>query len=95
MGKGDEDNKLRNATINSLKIAEENNLQSISFPAISTGIFGYPLERCARIMLSETINYLKGKTGLQKVVFCLFDKKAFNVFVQTLEQKISDWLCKW
>lgn len=90
MGEGDEDNKLKNATINSLKVADENKLKSISFPAISTGIFGYPLDRCAEIMLSETINYLKGKTGLEKVVFCLFDQQAFNVFDQTLEQKISD-----
>lgn len=80
MGEGDEDNKLKNATINSLKAADENNLKSIAFPAISTGIFGFPLERCAEIMLSETINYLKGETGLEKVVFCLFDDKAFNVF---------------
>ena len=80
MGEGDEDNKLKNATINSLKVADENNLKSITFPAISTGIFGFPLERCAEIMLSETINYLKGETGLEKVVFCLFDDKAFNVF---------------
>jgi len=87
MGEGDEDNKLRNATINSLKVADENNLKSISFPAISTGIFGYPLNRCAEIMLSETISYLKGKTGLEKVVFCLFDQSAFEVFEQTLEQK--------
>ena len=80
MGEGDEDNKLKNATVNSLKAAEENNLKSITFPAISTGIFGFPIERCAEIMLSETINYLKGETALEKVVFCLFDDKAFNIF---------------
>ncbi len=90
MGEGDEDNKLRNATINSLKAADDNNLKSISFPAISTGIFGYPLDRCAEIMLSETINYLKGETGLQKVVFCLFDQQAFDVFIQTLEKKMPN-----
>lgn len=87
MGEGDEDSKLRNATINSLKVADENNLKSISFPAISTGIFGYPLDRCAEIMLAETINYLKGETGLKKVVFCLFDQQAFEVFEDVLEQK--------
>lgn len=90
MGEGDEDNKLRNATSNSLKVADENELKSIAFPAISTGIFGYPLDRCAEIMLSETISYLKGETGLEKVVFCLFDQQAFDVFKQTLNQKISD-----
>jgi len=90
MGEGNEDNKLRNATINSLKIANENNLKSISFPAISTGIFGYPLDRCAEIMLSETVNYLKGETGLEKVVFCLFDQKAFDVFEEALGKKKLD-----
>jgi len=90
MGEGDEDNKLRNATINSLKIADKNNLKSISFPAISTGIFGYPLDRCAEIMLAETINYLKDETGLEKVVFCLFDQQAFDIFIQKLEKKIQN-----
>jgi O-acetyl-ADP-ribose deacetylase (regulator of RNase III) len=90
MGEGDEDNKLRDATINSLKVADENQLKSIAFPAISTGIFGYPLDRCAEIMLSETINYLNSKTGLEKVVFCLFDQQAFDVFEKALEQKKLD-----
>jgi len=90
MGEGNEDNKLKNATHNSLKVADENNLKSITFPAISTGIFGYPLDRCAEIMLSETINYLKGETGLEKVVFCLFDQKAFDMFQKTLEKKHSN-----
>ena len=45
-GEGREDEKLKNATLNSLKVADENNLKSISFPAISTGIFGFPIEKC-------------------------------------------------
>lgn len=87
MGEGDEENKLKNATINSLKLADQHKLKSISFPAISTGIFGYPLDRCADIMLTETINYLQGDTGLEKIVFCLFDQKAFELFNNTMEQK--------
>ncbi len=90
MGEGDEDNKLRNATINSLKVADQNKLKSIAFPAISTGIFGYPLDRCAEIMLSETINYLKGKTMLERVVFCLFDQQAFTIFEDALDQQKLD-----
>ncbi len=90
MGEGDEDNKLKNATINSLKVADENHLKSIACPAISTGIFGYPLDRCAEIMLSETINYLQGKTGLERVAFCLFDQPAFEVFEETLKRKKID-----
>ncbi len=86
MGEGDEDNKLRQATLNSLKLADQRQLTSIAFPAISTGIFGYPLDRCARIMLSETIDYLQGETGLRKVIFCLYDEEAFSIFQQTLSE---------
>ena len=89
MGEGNEDQKLKNATLNSLKLADENNLTSVSFPAISAGIFGFPIERCAEIMLKTTIDYLKGKTGLKKVVFCLFGRDSFQVFANQLKQEIS------
>jgi O-acetyl-ADP-ribose deacetylase (regulator of RNase III) len=85
IGEGDEDQKLINATLNSLKLADEHNLKSISFPAISTGIFGFPIQRCAEIMLRTTINYLKGKTSLEKVVFCLFGQESFKVFENQLK----------
>jgi O-acetyl-ADP-ribose deacetylase (regulator of RNase III) len=87
-GEGDEDRKLKNATLNSLKIADENKLRSIAFPAISTGIFGYPLDKCATIMLSATIEYLKGKTALERVVFCLYDSRAFDTFAAELSRQI-------
>jgi O-acetyl-ADP-ribose deacetylase (regulator of RNase III) len=90
MGEGNEDQKLKNATLSSLKLADENNLKSISFPAISAGIFGFPIESCAEIMLKTTIYYLKGKTGLEKVVFCLFGQKSFKVFENQLKQEISE-----
>ncbi len=89
MGEGDEDQKLKNATLNSLKVADENHLKSISFPAISTGIFGFPIGRCAEIMLKTTIDYLKGQTGLEKVVFCLFGRDSYEVFENRLEQETS------
>ena len=90
MGEGNENEKLKNATLNSLKVADENNLKSISFPAISAGIFGFPIERCAEIMLKTTIDYLKGQTGLEKVVFCLFGNDSYQVFENQLKQEISD-----
>ena len=89
MGEGNEDQKLKNATLNSLKCADENSLKSISFPAISTGIFGFPIERCAEIMLKTTIDYLKGQTGLEKVIFCLFGQDSYQVFANQLEQVTS------
>ncbi len=88
MGEGDEDNKLRNATLNSLKLADQHKLESIAFPAISTGIFGFPKDRCAKIMLATTLEYLeqnKGKTSLKRVIFCLYDDETYNIFKETLE----------
>lgn len=89
MGEGNEDEKLKNATLNSLKVADENNLKSIAFPAISTGIFGFPIQRCAEIMLKTAIDYLKGQTNLQRVVFCLFGQESYKVFENQLNKQVS------
>jgi len=85
-GQGREDEKLKNATLNALKVADVNGLRSIAFPAISTGIFGFPMDKCAEIMLSATIDYLRGPTSLERVIFCLFDQKACDVFSKCLSQ---------
>ncbi len=89
LGEGNEDEKLTNATRNSLKVADENNLKSIAFPAISTGIFGFPIRRCAEIMLGTTLDYLKGETGLERVVFCLFGDDSYKVFKDQLKQEMT------
>jgi len=89
MGEGDDDQKLRDATVNTLKTADENNLKSISFCAISTGIFGFPLDRCAGIMLSETIGYLKGETCLERIVFCLYGLDSCDVFEKELKRLVG------
>ena len=85
---GEEDEKLRNATLNSLKLAEQYKISSLASPAISTGIFGFPKDRCADIMLSATISYLKGDTGLKRVIFCLHDSLTFDIFENLLEEKV-------
>ena len=79
-GEGDEEEKLKNATLSSLKVAEENNLKSITFPAISTGVYGFPLDACARIMLTTVKEYLSGTKKIERVVFALFDDQSFKVF---------------
>jgi len=86
MGEGDEDEKLKNATLSSLEVADDNGLKSIVFPAISAGIFGFPIDRCAEIMLSNSIDYLKRDTGLEKIIFCLYGQQAFDTFKTTLER---------
>jgi O-acetyl-ADP-ribose deacetylase len=89
MGEGQEDTKLKNATLNSLKLADQHKLKSIAFPAISTGIFGYPIDRCATIMLSTTIEYLRGKTSLERVVLCLWGKEAYSIFEKELQRQLK------
>jgi O-acetyl-ADP-ribose deacetylase (regulator of RNase III) len=86
MGEGDEDQKLLSATLSALRLADQRGLKSIAFPAISTGIFGFPVERCARIMLGAAIDYLRGDTGLDRVVFCLFGHESYNAFQLALKE---------
>ncbi len=84
MGEGNEDEKLKNATINSLKLMDENKLKTIAFPAISTGIFGYPINRCAKIMITTSKEYLQGNTQIEKVIFCLYTEEDFKIFSSNL-----------
>lgn len=81
-GEGDEDNKLTNAVYNALKVADENNLNSIAFPAVSSGIFGFPKDRCARVMLNAVKKYLKENpdTKLKLIEFCIIDELTVGIF---------------
>jgi O-acetyl-ADP-ribose deacetylase len=86
MGEGNEDEKLKNATFNSLKVALENKLKSIAFPAISTGIFGYPIDRCAKIMIDASREFLILNTGVERVIFCLYDSYVYKEFENYLKK---------
>ena len=85
-GEGREDTKLRYATLNSLKIASENKLKDIAFPAISTGIFGFPMQECSEIMLQAVMEFLETHDHPQEVIFCLYGQDAYNVFEKTLDK---------
>ena len=88
LGEGEEDTKLRNATLNSLKVAEEKKISSIAFPAISTGIFGFPIDRCANIMLEVVHGFLENELiKLMRVDFVLFDQKALETFIETAKKE--------
>jgi O-acetyl-ADP-ribose deacetylase (regulator of RNase III) len=85
MGEGGEDEKLKNATLNSLKLMDEHKLKTIAFPAISTGIFGYPIDRCAKMMISTAKEYLKRDTQIEEVIFCLYTSSDFDFFEKELK----------
>ncbi len=77
---------LRLATHNSLMRAEEKGIKSIAFPAIGTGIAGFPMEECARIMIQVMLEHIKVRTSLEKVYFVLYDEAALKVFEDTYKQ---------
>src|SRR6202790_4661726 len=77
---------LRASTAHSLRIAAENGLRTIAFPAIGTGIGGFPLSECAAIMLHEVVAHLQGPTTLEKIYFVLFDWKALGAFEKVMAE---------
>lgn len=86
MGEGDEDRKLAAAVRSALALADRNGLRSIAIPAISTGEFGFPVDRAARIMLTEIHRYLQGGTKLNKVTVALFDEDTYQTFKRELRR---------
>jgi O-acetyl-ADP-ribose deacetylase (regulator of RNase III) len=85
-GEGQEEVKLHSATLSSLKIASQNQLKDIAFPAISTGIFGFPMQKCSEIMLKTAMEFLEAHDFPQEIIFCLYGQEACSVFEQTLEK---------
>jgi O-acetyl-ADP-ribose deacetylase (regulator of RNase III) len=86
MGEGDEDRKLAAAVRSALALADRNGLRSIAIPAISTGKFGFPVDRCARILLTEVHRYLQGGTKLERVVVVLHGSDNYNTFRRELRR---------
>ena len=85
-GKSGEPEKLSGAVKSALDIADKKKLKSVALPAISTGIFGYPMAECAEVIMkaiSEYLGELK-ETTLEKVTVCLFDDEAFAEFEKQL-----------
>jgi O-acetyl-ADP-ribose deacetylase (regulator of RNase III) len=86
LGEATSEANLRAATRNSLRRADENSLKTVAFPAIGTGIAGFPIERCAVVMLAEVRAHLGGPTTLERIEFVLFDRHSLEVFERTLAE---------
>jgi O-acetyl-ADP-ribose deacetylase (regulator of RNase III) len=84
-GKPEDAGLLASAYRRSLEVASENGLSSVAFPAISTGAYGYPMERAARIALETAIAYLEEHTDIQLVRFVLYGPHAYGVFEKALQ----------
>ena len=74
---------LRKSTAHALRIASESGLKSIAFPAVGTGVAGFPMKECAEIMLHEALQHLQNGTTLEKIYFVLFDQDSCETFQNT------------
>ena len=81
---------LASAYRESLKLAEANKLTSIAFPSISTGAYGYPVEKAARIALRTVADFLKKASSIKEVVFVLYDGHTFEAYAIALRDIIEE-----
>lgn len=79
---------LRSSTAHSLRVAAEKGLRTVAFPAVGTGIAGFPLSECAHIMLRGVAEHLKKPTSFEKIYFVLFDAQALSEF-EKVRSKMS------
>jgi O-acetyl-ADP-ribose deacetylase (regulator of RNase III) len=87
LGGGTTAQALRSSTAHSLRIAAEKGIKTIAFPAIGTGIAGFPMEECAEIMLREVAGHLQRGSTLEIVYFVLFDDAALTTFEKVWHRK--------
>ena len=80
------ENYIRDATLNSLKRAEELSLSSIAFPAFGTGVGGFPVDRCAEVMINTTAGFLRNNKFVKEVYFALIRKSDYDVFSSVLKK---------
>jgi len=79
-GRANEDVLLANCYKNCLKLAVENHIKSIAFPAISTGVYGFPVKRAANIALNEATQFLSKNKKMEKIIFICYDITTFDVY---------------
>ena len=88
-GKSREDELLANCYRNSLGLAVKSGLKSIAFPAISTGVYGFPIERATEIAMREIKEFLEGDSTLEKVICCCFGQRDYDIYTKTAEDVLK------
>jgi O-acetyl-ADP-ribose deacetylase (regulator of RNase III) len=87
-GSKGEANLLKSAYLSSLKLASARGLKSIAFPAISTGVYSYPLAEAAHIALKTAVDYLRENTDIEVIRFILFDRRLYDIFAAELKKLV-------
>jgi O-acetyl-ADP-ribose deacetylase len=88
-GERGEPELLANCYRNSLELAARHGLETVAFPAISTGIYGYPLEPATRIAVIETARFLEAHPGIQQVTFVCFGDEAYRTYQQVMGEVLG------
>ena len=88
-GEGNEEAKLAGAVGSALELAARKGLRSIALPAISTGIFGFPLEPAARITVRVVKEHLQGETALEEVILCLLGQESLEAFKKAAQEEVG------
>ena len=83
-GNYNEDELLSNCYLNSLKLAIENEIKTIAFPAISTGVYGFPLERATQIAIKTVNNFIQSDKSIQRVIIVCFDQTTYQTYENIL-----------
>jgi len=83
-GKYKETEKLADCYINSLKLAVENNIETIAFPNISTGVYRFPKEEAAKIAINTVIEFMTENSVIKKIIFVCFDNANYNIYKELL-----------
>ncbi len=84
-GNSGEPELLENCYRNSLKLAVDNGIKTISFPSISTGVYGYPVEKASQVALGTVIAFLQNDDFLDEVMFVLYDRETYQAYGEALE----------
>lgn len=84
-GKPTNGKTLRSSTFESLRLAEENGVETIAFPAVGTGVAGFPVDRCATIMIEVASEFLKTSKNVKEIHFILFDEQTKKVFEEVYD----------
>lgn len=79
-GQNDEESVLASCYKNSLSLAKDNSIRTIAFPAVSTGVYGFPKNLAAMIAVSETRRFLESNSLPEKVIFVVFDDENYNIY---------------
>ena len=90
-GEDASEDDLKMCYFNSLKLADENGIKSIAFPSISTGAYGFPIDKAARIAMNTVYKFLNSGSSVDRVIFVLFSHVDYDVYAVTLDHASATW----